>query len=231
MNRPHRREDHKVFRNGWLRAAVLGANDGIVSTASLIAGVGAADASRVAVLTAGLAGLVAGALSMAVGEYVSVKAQADTEAADLRLEARELRLHTERERDELTQIYIERGLSPELAKDVSQALMQHNPLQAHARDELGLMADHRARPVQAAFASAASFSLGAALPVVLGAVAPVAAVSPTVIVGSVVCLAVLGAVSAKIGGAPIARAMLRIAVLGAVAMGVTALVGHLFATL
>ncbi|WP_057051579.1 VIT1/CCC1 transporter family protein, partial [Bordetella pertussis] len=182
------RSHHRIFRSGWLRAAVLGANDGIVSTASLIAGVAAAQASYAAILTSGLAGLVAGALSMAAGEYVSVKSQADIEAADLRLEQSSLKRNSREELEELTGIYVERGLSPDLAGQVARQLTRHNALDAHARDELGISVHNRAQPVQAALASAASFAVG---------------LMPVVIAGSVAGLGILGAVAARAGGAPV----------------------------
>lgn len=222
------REHHRIFRSGWLRAAVLGANDGIVSTASLIAGVAAAGASHEAILTSGLAGLVAGALSMAAGEYVSVRSQADTEAADLRLEQRALAGNSTQELQELTDIYIGRGVSPELAHQVAEQLTRHDALDAHARDELGIVLHNRARPVQAAVASAVSFASGAALPLLAAAVTPVSQMLPVVTVTSVAWLALLGALAAHAGGAPIGPAALRVTALGALAMLATAGVGALF---
>lgn len=200
------RSHHRIFRSGWLRAAVLGANDGIVSTASLIAGVAAAQASHAAILTSGLAGLVAGALSMAAGEYVSVKSQADIEAADLRLEQSSLKRNSREELEELTGIYVERGLSPDLAGQVARQLTRHNALDAHARDELGISVHNRAQPVQAALASAASFAVGAALPLAIAMAAPLAQLMPVVIAGSVAGLGILGAVAARAGGAPVGPA-------------------------
>ncbi|ARP86879.1 VIT1/CCC1 transporter family protein [Bordetella genomosp. 9] len=222
-------EHHRIHRTGWLRAAVLGANDGIVSTSSLIAGVAAAQASHGAIFTAGLAGLVAGALSMAVGEYVSVKSQSDVEKADLRLEQRSLMRNSAVELQELADIYVNRGLAPELAMQVARALTAHDALDAHARDELGISKNTRARPLQAALASALSFAAGSALPLVLAVLVPRPALQlPVVATGSVVCLAALGAIAAWAGGAPKAAAAVRVSVLGAVAMGVTAGVGALF---
>lgn len=222
------REHHRIFRSGWLRAAVLGANDGIVSTASLIAGVAAAQAGQTAILTAGLSGLLAGALSMAAGEYVSVKSQSDIERADLKLEQRSLSRNATEELGELTDIYVKRGLPRELAMQVATALTAHDALDAHARDELGISADTRAQPVQAAVASALSFAAGAALPLVLAVLLGAQVRLPGVIGGSVAGLAVLGAVAAKAGGAPKGIAALRVAVLGALAMAITAGAGALF---
>ncbi len=222
------KEHHRIFRSGWLRAAVLGANDGIVSTASLITGVAAAQADHAAILTSGLAGLVAGALSMAAGEYVSVRSQADTEAADLRMEQRSLKRNSADELTELIGIYEDRGLSPELAEQVARALTRHDALDAHARDELGISVHNRAQPVQAALASAASFAGGAAIPLAVAALSPVSSIIPIVIAGSVLCLAALGAMSAQAGGAPKLPAVLRVVILGALAMALTAGVGALF---
>jgi VIT1/CCC1 family predicted Fe2+/Mn2+ transporter len=220
---------HRIHRTGWLRAAVLGANDGIVSTASLIAGVAAAQGSHAAILTAGLAGLVAGSLSMAAGEYVSVKSQSDVEYADLKLEQRSLLRNSAVELQELADIYVNRGVPPDLALRVAQALTAHDALDAHARDELGISKNTRARPMQAALASAVSFACGAALPLVLAALVPGPARQlPAVAAGSVACLAVLGAVAAWAGGAPKARAVLRVSVLGILAIALTAGVGALF---
>ncbi|ANN78222.1 VIT family protein [Bordetella flabilis] len=222
-------EHHRIHRSGWLRAAVLGANDGIVSTASLIAGVAAAQSSHGAILTAGLAGLAAGALSMAAGEYVSVKSQADVERADLKLEQYSLKRNSADELQELTQIYVRRGLDPALAKQVARALTAHDALDAHARDELGISTQTRARPLQAAVASAMSFAVGAALPLLLALLAPGSAIQiPLVAAGSIACLALLGAVAAWAGGAPKTAAMLRVSTLGALAMALTAAVGALF---
>ncbi|GAB1579381.1 VIT family protein [Bordetella petrii] len=222
------KEHHRIFRAGWLRAAVLGANDGIVSTASLIAGVAAASAAHEAVLTSGLAGLVAGSLSMAAGEYVSVRSQADTEAADLRLEQRSLTGNSAQELQELTDIYVGRGVSPDLARQVAEQLTRHDALDAHARDELGISVHNRARPVQAAVASALSFASGAALPLLTAALVPVENIVAVVTASSMVWLAVLGAIAAQAGGAPVAPAALRVTVLGGLAMLVTAGVGALF---
>jgi len=222
------KEHHRIFRIGWLRAAVLGANDGIVSTASLIAGVAAAQADHAAILAAGLAGLVAGSLSMAAGEYVSVRSQADTEAADLQLEMRSLRGNAAQELQELVDIYVGRGLTPELARQVAQQLTRHDALDAHARDELGISLHHRARPLQAAVASAGSFAGGALLPLMISAVAPLSGLVGAVMAGSVLALGVLGALAAHAGGAPIGRAVVRVMLLGVGAIGVTAGVGALF---
>jgi VIT1/CCC1 family predicted Fe2+/Mn2+ transporter len=219
-------ERHRTQRVGWLRATVLGANDGIVSTASLLLGVAAADASRGNVLIAGFAGLVAGAMSMAAGEYVSVHSQADTEAADLERERRELETDTESEHNELTAIYIGRGLDSALARQVADQLMKHDALGAHARDELGITAMLRARPIQAAAASAASFAVGAALPLVVAALASAADILWAIAGASLVCLAVLGGVAARAGGARIAVGALRVTFWGALAMAITAAVGH-----
>lgn len=222
------REHHRIFRSNWLRAAVLGANDGIVSTASLITGVAAAQASHGAILTSGLAGLVAGALSMAAGEYVSVRTQADTEAADLRLEQRSLKRNSTEELAELVDIYVDRGLTRDLASQVAMQLTRHDALDAHARDELGISVHNRARPVQAALASAASFAGGAALPLLVAALTPQSHLIGWVIGASVACLAGLGALSARAGGAPKWPAALRVTILGALAMAVTAAVGAVF---
>lgn len=222
------REQHRTDRIGWLRAAVLGANDGIVSTASLIVGVAAAHASRSSVLVAGVAGLVAGAMSMAAGEYVSVSSQADTERADLARERKELETDDAGERKELASIYMERGLSPQLAKQVADQLMIHDALEAHARDELGISVNFTARPVQAALASAVSFSLGATLPLLIVLVAPQARLIPIVFGTTLIFLAGLGALSAFTGGALIVRAAVRVTFWGALAMGLTAAAGALF---
>ena len=223
-------ERHRSERIGWLRAAVLGANDGIVSTASLIVGVAAADASRRSVLVAGIAGLAAGAMSMAAGEYVSVSSQADTEAADLARERRELATQPESELAELQGIYVTRGLDADLALRVAQQLTAHDALSAHARDELGISEIHAARPVQAALASAATFAVGAALPLTVAAVSPPASMVWTVAVSSLVCLVVLGAAAARTGGASALRGGWRVLFWGALAMAVTALIGRLFNT-
>lgn len=216
-----------MHRRGWLRAAVMGANDGIVSTASLLVGVAAADAGHGDLLIAGVAGLVAGALSMAAGEYVSVSSQADIERADLALEARAQREQPEEERAELAGIYQARGLEPELADRVADALMAYDALDAHARDELGISAVVRARPVRAAITSAATFSLGAALPVTAALLAPLPAVPWTVSGTSLLFLAVLGATAARAGGAAIGRGALRVTFWGALAMALTAVIGNL----
>ena len=229
MHHTHR-EHHRTDRIGWLRAAVLGANDGIVSTASLLLGVAAADASRDNVLLAGVAGLVAGAMSMAAGEYVSVHSQADTEAADLERERRELETDTESEHNELTAIYIGRGLDSHLARQVADQLMKHDALGAHARDELGITSLLQARPIQAALASAASFAVGAALPLVVAALASATSVLWAIAGASLVCLAVLGGVAARAGGASIAVGSFRVTFWGALAMAVTAAVGHYVGT-
>jgi VIT1/CCC1 family predicted Fe2+/Mn2+ transporter len=224
-------ERHRAARVGWLRAAVLGANDGIVSTASLIVGVAAAEASHEAVLAAGIAGVVAGAMSMAAGEYVSVHSQADTEKADLDRERRELETDDAGERRELTGIYIGRGLPPELARQVADQLMAHDALGAHARDELGITELSSARPLQAATASAASFAVGAILPLLVAALTPIAQVLVAVPAAALVFLAVLGGVAARAGGARMLVAATRVTFWGALAMAVTAGVGALFGTM
>ena len=221
-------ESHRGGRIGWLRAAVLGANDGLISTSSLVVGVAAAEPSRSAILLAGVAGMAAGALSMAAGEYVSVSSQADTEQADLARERAELAASPEAERAELTQIYVGRGLSRDLALQVATELMAHDALAAHARDELGIQELTRARPIQAAIASASSFAIGAAPPVVLAALVPERAIAPSVVGVTLLFLALLGGVAAHLGGAPLTRGALRVAVWGAVAMGCTAAIGRLF---
>ena len=221
------REGHLSGRSNWLRAAVLGANDGIVSTASLVLGVAASGASTSAVVTAGIAGLVAGALSMAAGEYVSVSSQRDAEDADLRLEERELRADPEGELRELTGIYERRGLEPALAAEVATALTRNDALGAHARDELGLADEHRAQPLQAAWASALSFSAGAILPLLAVAVVPRGARVGVTVLVTLIVLGLLGDTGARLGGAPRRPATLRVLVWGAVAMGVTAGIGAL----
>ena len=223
-------EQHAVDRIGWLRAAVLGANDGIVSTASLIVGVAAAASAKPQVLVAGIAGLVAGALSMAAGEYVSVSSQADTEAADLARERCEHATQPEFELAELTEIYRKRGLDEGLAKQVAVALTAHDALGAHARDELGLAEMHRARPLQAAMASAATFSVGAALPLLAAVLLPLRSIPLGASIGSLLFLMLLGAIGAKAGGAPIARGTIRVTFWGAIAMAATYLIGSLFGT-
>ena len=224
------REWHRTERAGWLRAAVLGANDGIVSTASLVLGVAAAHASHSGVLVAGVAGLVAGAMSMAAGEYVSVHSQADTEQADLERERQELKADDQGERRELTAIYVARGLDPALAKQVADQLMAHDALGAHARDELGISDALSARPLQAALASAASFAVGAAMPLLVTALAPEASLIAIVAGTSLVFLALLGGVAARAGGAPVTAGAMRVTFWGALAMGLTAGVGALFGT-
>jgi VIT1/CCC1 family predicted Fe2+/Mn2+ transporter len=225
---PIHRERHRTARIGWLRAAVLGANDGIVSTASLVLGVAAAQAARGEVLVAGVAGLVAGAMSMAAGEYVSVSSQADTEAADLERERRELATDTEREHEELAGIYEGRGLEPALAQQVATQLMAADAIGAHARDELGISEVTTARPIQAAFASAGTFALGAALPLLVVLVAPAAGMIPLVAGSSLAFLALLGGLAARAGGARTAVGALRVGFWGALAMALTAGVGALF---
>ncbi len=224
------RERHKTERIGWLRAAVLGANDGIVSTASLVVGVAASNATHNSVLIAGVAGLVAGALSMAAGEYVSVSSQADTEQADLGRERAELATDIESERDELTSIYIERGLDPGLARQVALKLMEKDPLKAHARDELGITEAASARPIQAALTSALTFAAGAALPLLAVLAAPLSITVPVVSATSLLFLALLGALAARTGGASILKGAVRVTFWGALAMGLTAGVGALFGT-
>lgn len=223
-------ERHYTSRIGWLRAAVLGANDGIVSTAALVVGVAAAQGNRSAILVAGLAGLVAGAMSMAAGEYVSVSSQADTERADLARERGELAANPEAERRELQQIYMQRGLTAELSLEVAQQLMARDALGAHARDELGITEAQTARPIQAALASAATFSVGAALPLVITILSPTARVIEFVTIGSLLCLALLGAVAAHAGGASRVRGAARVTFWSALALAVTAIVGRVFGT-
>lgn len=229
MNQVHN-EMHRSHRIGWLRAAVLGANDGIVSTASLVIGVAAASSGREAVLLAGFAGLVAGALSMAAGEYVSVHSQADTEKADLELEKKHLEEEPEFEFRELAAIYEDRGLEPDLAAKVAGQLMAHDALGAHARDELGITSVMSARPVQAAFFSAVSFAVGASLPLMVTALVAGSVMIPAVAASSLVFLALLGGVAASAGGASIIIGSLRVLFWGAMAMGVTALAGKIFGT-
>jgi VIT1/CCC1 family predicted Fe2+/Mn2+ transporter len=221
------RERHYGDRIGWLRAAVLGANDGIVSTASLLVGVAAAEPGRAPMLLAGVAGLVAGAMSMAAGEYVSVSSQADTEAADLERERGELAADETAETTELAVIYEKRGLAPPLARQVAEQLMEHDALGAHLRDELGLSEIHRARPLQAAFASAATFSVGAGLPVFVAWITPLPVVIPWVAGSSLVFLGILGVLAARVGGASVLRGTVRVVFWGAFAMALTALVGRL----
>ncbi len=228
MPRTTHPELHRVDRIGWLRAAVLGANDGIVSTASLMVGVAAANANTQTLLLTGVAALVAGAMSMAAGEYVSVSSQADTEAADIAREREEIAAQPEHELRELAGIYQSRGLSPDLAAQVAQQLMKHDALGAHARDELGISHIATARPVQAALASAASFAAGAALPLATALIAPAAWLLPAIGSASLIFLILLGVLSARLGGAPVVKAALRVAFWGALAMGITALVGSWF---
>ena len=224
----HHRERHRAGRIGWLRAAVMGANDGILSTASLMLGVAAAHATHSNVMVAGVAGLVAGAMSMAAGEYVSVHSQADTEKADLELERAELKTDDEGEHKELMAIYIARGLKPALARQVAEQLMAHDALGAHARDELGVSPALRARPIQAALASAASFVAGAALPLLVTAIAPGAVLIPLVAGTSLLFLALLGGLAARVGGAGVIVGAIRVTFWGALAMALTAGVGALF---
>ncbi len=224
------RENHLVTRIGWLRAAVLGANDGIVSTASLIVGVASASAKPGDILIAGVAGLVAGAMSMAAGEYVSVSSQSDTERADLARERKELSEDIDLEREELAQIYVARGVDHELALKVADQLMAKDALGAHARDELGISEITTARPVQAALTSAATFSIGAALPLLMVVMSPAHLLVPLVSGASLVFLGLLGAIGAKAGGADVLRATLRVTFWGALAMALTAGIGALFGT-
>lgn len=218
-------ESHLVARIGWLRAAVLGANDGIISTASLIVGVGAATATQSDILVAGSAGLVAGAMSMAAGEYVSVSSQSDTEKADLAREKRELVNDPEFEKEELAQIYVARGVEISIARQVARQLMAKDALGAHARDELGISEITTARPVQAALTSAATFSIGAAAPLILVVVCPAYLLLPAVSVGSLAFLALLGVIGAKAGGAQVLKATFRVVFWGAIAMAITAAIG------
>jgi len=231
VTRLHRHtESHLVSRIGWLRAAVLGANDGIVSTASLIVGVAAASAATSDVLIAGVAGLVAGAMSMAAGEYVSVSSQSDTEAADLARERAEQSTQPIFEREELARIYVKRGLDPELAHQVAEQLMAKDALGAHARDELGISEVTTARPIQAALTSALSFAVGAAMPLAMVLLMPPSALVAGVSIGSLVFLALLGAIGARAGGANVGRATLRVTFWGALAMALTAGIGAVFGT-
>ena len=223
-------ERHRTAHIGWLRAAVLGANDGLISTASLVVGVAASGVPRSGVLISGVAGLVAGAMSMAAGEYVSVSSQADTERADLDRERQELATDDAHERMELTAIYVNRGLTPELAAQVTDQLMAKDAPAAHARDELGHSEATAARPLQAALASAGTFAVGALLPVIVAALAAESALTSLVTGSALVLLAVLGAVAAKVGGAVLWRGALRVTFWGALAMGASALVGKLFGT-
>jgi VIT1/CCC1 family predicted Fe2+/Mn2+ transporter len=224
------REHHLIDRIGWLRAAVLGANDGILSTASLIVGVAAAASAKNAVLVAGVAGLVAGAMSMATGEYVSVSSQSDTERADLARERKELSDNIEFEKEELAQIYVKRGLEPALAREVARQLMAKDALTAHARDELGISEVTTARPVQAALTSALTFSVGAAFPLLMVIVSPINAIVPVVFVASLCFLGLLGAIGARAGGANVLRATGRVIFWGALAMALTTGIGKVFGT-
>lgn len=228
MSTPHHAEHHRIHRSGWLRAAVLGANDGIVSTASLIVGVAAANASSASIILAGTAGLVAGAMSMAAGEYVSVKSQEDTERADLKMESEALKNNRDEEVKELAAIYCERGLDANLADEVARQLMKHDALGAHARDEIGITAALGARPIQAAFWSAVSFSFGAAIPLVAATIAPAASLLWLVPGLAILLLGALGAIAAATGGASAWRGALRVCFWGSFAMGLTAAVGKLF---
>ena len=224
------KEQHRIGRIGWLRAAVLGANDGILSTASLVLGVATAHATHTNILAAGVAGLVAGAMSMAAGEYVSVHSQADTEQADLKLERKELKKDNKGEHEELAAIYVARGLDAVLAKQVAKQLMAHDALGTHARDELGISKKVRARPIQAALASAGSFAVGAPMPLLVTALAPEASLIPLVAGTSLAFLALLGALAAHTGGAGMTAGAMRVTFWGALAMSVTAGVGALFGT-
>jgi len=228
--RPRHIERHRTKHIGWLRAAVLGANDGIVSTASLVLGVAAAHATHSNIMIAGVAGLVAGAMSMAAGEYVSVHSQADTEKADIELERKELKTDDAGEHKELAAIYVGRGLDPALAKQVANQLMAHDALGAHVRDELGITKALSARPIQAALASAASFAVGAAMPLLITLLAPAASLIPLISGTSLVFLAVLGGVAAHAGGASLTAGAMRVTFWSALAMGLTAGVGALFGT-
>ncbi|MCG6902411.1 MAG: VIT family protein [Rhodobacter sp.] len=228
MSRLSHSETHMVHRIGWLRAAVLGANDGLVSTASLVVGVAAAGSGRPEILIAGLAGLVAGAMSMAAGEYVSVSSQTDAEQADIARETRELAQTPEAEFEELTRIYVERGLDDDLARQVAAQLTEKDALSAHARDELGISETVAARPVQAALVSAATFAVGAIIPLIIASLAPTAQITPVVAATTLVALAVLGGLGASAGGAGIVRGAARVTFWGALAMAATAGVGLIF---
>jgi vacuolar iron transporter family protein len=223
-------EHHRSPRIGWLRAAVLGANDGIVSVASLVIGVAAANSSKTALMTAGFAGLIAGAMSMAVGEYISVSSQRDTEIADLQIEAEALEAHPEAELTELATIYVRRGLEPDLARRVAEQLHAHDRLGAHARDELGITEIARARPFQASWTSAASFTAAAILPLVAVGLAPRGIRVVVTAVVALIALAVLGVLGAKVGGAPWRRGAMRVVLGGGLAMALTAAIGHLVGT-
>jgi len=221
-------ERHRTRRIGWLRAAVLGANDGVVSTASLVLGVAAANTGHQGILLAGVAGLVAGAMSMAAGEYVSVHSQSDTENADIERERKELEVDPVSEHKELTAIYVARGLDTRLATQVAEQLMAKDALGAHVRDELGISPDSRARPLQAALASAASFAIGAVLPLLVAIVSSGRALLLLVAAGSLVCLAALGAIAARAGGASMLKGAMRVTFWSALAMGLTTLAGNMF---
>tara|TARA_R110000751_G_scaffold101052_5_gene195085 strand:- start:2598 stop:3287 length:690 start_codon:yes stop_codon:yes gene_type:complete len=221
-------EHHRSHRSGWLRAAVLGANDGIVSTSSLILGVAAASTAQSDIMLAGVAGLVAGAMSMAAGEYVSVSSQSDTEHADLNIERKALAEHYELEQEELADIYITRGLEPELARQVAEQLMTNDALGAHARDEIGITDTGQARPLQAALSSASTFTAGALLPLLVAWWAPSTLLTPLVALFSLLFLALLGAVAARVGGAPILKAAARVMFWGALAMALTSAIGRVF---
>ncbi len=224
------REHHHLSRTGWLRAAVLGANDGILSTAGLLVGVAAASASREQLWIAGVAGIVAGAMSMGAGEYVSVSSQADAEAAELEIEREEIANNAEAESAELASIYVKRGLQPALAKEVAVQLMQHDALEAHARDELGLSSVTKPRPVQAALASAAAFTTGALLPLLVALASPMQSVAAFIAGSSLCSLGLLGALAAWTGGASPARGAVRVVFWGVLAMSLTALIGRLAGT-
>jgi VIT1/CCC1 family predicted Fe2+/Mn2+ transporter len=221
-------ETHRTDRVGWLRAAVLGANDGIISIAGLVVGVAASGVDARVVLGSGIAGIVAGAMSMAAGEYVSVQSQADTERADIAKETRELAEEPDAELQELTHIYVQRGLAPELAKQVAQQLTAHDALGAHARDELGITESLRARPLQAALASAAAFAAGAVLPILAVLLAPAGRIEPVVVAVTLLALLLSGALAARVGGAGVVRGALRVGFWGAMAMAAAALIGRLF---
>lgn len=221
-------ERHRSHRNGWLRAAVLGANDGIVSTSSLILGVAAASTTQSDIMLAGIAGLVAGAMSMAAGEYVSVSSQADTENADLDIERKALAEHYELEQEELAAIYETRGLAPELARQVAEQLMTNDALGAHARDEIGITDISQARPLQAALSSATTFTIGALLPLLVAWWAPAALLVSLVALFSLLFLALLGTIAARVGGAPMLKAAARVMFWGALAMALTSAIGHVF---
>jgi VIT1/CCC1 family predicted Fe2+/Mn2+ transporter len=229
--RRHHFERHYVSRTGWLRAVVLGANDGLISVASLVVGVASAHTPRSQALVIGVAGLVAGAMSMAAGEFVSVSSQADSERSDLERERGELEADEASERAELAGIYVQRGLQPKLAEEVALQLMVHDALGAHARDELGLSTVHRARPLQAALASAVSFSAGALLPLIVIALAPLQYLTASIVIISLLSLAILGGVAARAGGAPVAAASFRVTLWGALAMALTAAAGAAFGSL